>query len=57
MLNSVLAWVVVILAASVFGGFLFGASSFLSLADRLRRPRAMALRAPRRLPASPRLWA
>ena len=57
MLNSVLAWVAVILAAVTFGAFLFGASSALALAGRLLRPRTMTLRLDRRVRASHRLWA
>jgi hypothetical protein len=57
MLNSFLVWASVILAAAAFGGFLFGLSSIVTLADRFLRPQAMALRAPSRLSPSPRLWA
>ena len=57
MLNSVLAWAAVIVSAMIFGAFLFGASSFLTLADRFLRSRTVALRAPRRLRPAPRLWA
>jgi hypothetical protein len=54
MLNSVLIWAAVILAASAFGGFLFGISSALTLADRFLRP--LTRGAPRRIHPSPRLW-
>jgi hypothetical protein len=57
MLNSVLVWTAVILAAAAFGGFLFGLSSIVTLADRFLRPQTVALRAPRRINSLPRLWA
>jgi hypothetical protein len=57
MLNSVLVWASVVLAACAFGGFLFGLSSIVTLADRFLRPQTMAMRAPRHVSPSPRLWA
>jgi hypothetical protein len=57
MLNSVLIWAAVILAAIAFGGFLFGLTSIVTLADRFLRPQAATLRAPRHVGSSPRLWA
>ena len=57
MSNSVLAWAAVILSAAVFAGFLFGASSALTMVERFLRQRPVALRAPRRILPSPRLWA
>jgi hypothetical protein len=57
MLDSVLVWLTVLLAALGFAAFLFGVSSALALVDRRFRSRTPAAPLGRPVRGAPRLWA